>query len=325
MWLGNSMNPNNTYLYTIEVNLEHFSTSTTLSNSIIFCKYGLPNNETRPGGILTTLTYVSSSASSTTFRILTDDITALYLSTNLAVCNRFLNVSSVTPEPYPYPTGGVPLPIQAVQYYRASSVVLTLDGYNNTAALLPLGSQPDTFLPGGTDTNLLECLNDTIGRSVILVDESHPLSSAAIFGIISASIIGALLLVCLACTLLEERRRRRAAKKRMSDPSPGGTVNVDGVGVGVVAPPPPAAAPPIPSSPPQYKVTSAEEWADVGLAYAYDDSVSLIRNARAIDGAVGDEWPPPRKYASGSSSWRWGRGSVKADAENIELRTPAKT
>jgi hypothetical protein len=60
-----------------------------------------------------------------------------------------------------------------VQYYRASSVVLTLDGYNSTVlngTQNPNASAPVVSLPNGTDTGLLTCLNDTIGRAVPLVD-----------------------------------------------------------------------------------------------------------------------------------------------------------
>jgi hypothetical protein len=56
-----------------------------------------------------------------------------------------------------------------VQYYRASSVALTLDGYNNTGALAPEGT-PDTPLPTNIDTSLLDCLNQTIGLAVPLID-----------------------------------------------------------------------------------------------------------------------------------------------------------
>jgi len=60
-----------------------------------------------------------------------------------------------------------------VQYYRASSVVLALDGYNNTAALndtKPVG--PPAPLPSTIDVDLLKCINATIGASVPLVGNS---------------------------------------------------------------------------------------------------------------------------------------------------------
>ncbi|KAJ1305986.1 hypothetical protein OPQ81_010701 [Rhizoctonia solani] len=69
---------------------------------------------------------------------------------------------------------------QAVQYYRASSFMLALTSYNNsanlpsnaptdnnTAALPPSADAP---LPTGTNTTFLNCLNETIGASVPIMD-----------------------------------------------------------------------------------------------------------------------------------------------------------
>ncbi|KZV67563.1 hypothetical protein PENSPDRAFT_566470, partial [Peniophora sp. CONT] len=64
-----------------------------------------------------------------------------------------------------------PSPVDAVQYFRASSAVLTLEGYNNTAELSPAPHLSDFIpLPMDTDTTLLACLNTTIGASILLVD-----------------------------------------------------------------------------------------------------------------------------------------------------------
>jgi len=65
-----------------------------------------------------------------------------------------------------------------VQFYRASSVALSLDGYNNTAALSDAvtsgnagpGNVTDTPLPERHDAGLLNCLNTTIGDAVPLID-----------------------------------------------------------------------------------------------------------------------------------------------------------
>lgn len=74
-----------------------------------------------------------------------------------------------------------PRPEQAIQYYRASTLVLTLDGYNdtsifNTSTNTSSGSSDSnntaTPLPtlGTTDQLFIQCLNDTIGEAVPLVD-----------------------------------------------------------------------------------------------------------------------------------------------------------
>ena len=56
-----------------------------------------------------------------------------------------------------------------MQYYRASTVALTLDGYNNSAALGSDPNVPATPLPEGVDTVFLSCVNNTIGAAVPLV------------------------------------------------------------------------------------------------------------------------------------------------------------
>jgi len=63
-----------------------------------------------------------------------------------------------------------PKPQQAIQYYRASSTVLTLDGYNNSATFSSNESASDSPLPQNIDTKFLECLNQTIGSAVPLVE-----------------------------------------------------------------------------------------------------------------------------------------------------------
>ncbi|KDN36215.1 hypothetical protein RSAG8_10978, partial [Rhizoctonia solani AG-8 WAC10335] len=69
---------------------------------------------------------------------------------------------------------------QAVQYYRASSFMLALTSYNNSANLpsnapadnntAPPPPTADTPLPAGTNTTFLSCLNDTIGAAVPIMD-----------------------------------------------------------------------------------------------------------------------------------------------------------
>lgn len=78
-----------------------------------------------------------------------------------------------------------PQPEQTIQYYRASTVALTLDGYNNTGALGPDGT-PDVLLPVNIDHELLSCLNQTIGSAVPLINRAGSTLSAPgidIFGI----------------------------------------------------------------------------------------------------------------------------------------------
>ncbi|KAG9088986.1 hypothetical protein FRC07_012437, partial [Ceratobasidium sp. 392] len=82
---------------------------------------------------------------------------------------------------------------QAVQYYRASSFMLALTSYNNSASL-PSNAPPDnntaalpttsdTALPPGTDLNFLTCLNNTIGSSIPIMDSAAPRTLNALGGL----------------------------------------------------------------------------------------------------------------------------------------------
>lgn len=118
----------------------------------------------------------ASSTMNSTFHILADNTTVISLvSTITANCSAQLDTSrSTSPSSTPWPFNSSdpwsPRPEQAVQYYRASSVVLTLEGYNNSAALSDDINQADDPIPSWTDFNLLYCLNQTIGVSVPLID-----------------------------------------------------------------------------------------------------------------------------------------------------------
>ncbi|KAF9496483.1 hypothetical protein BDN71DRAFT_1415537 [Pleurotus eryngii] len=140
-------------------------------------EYGNPDNNTRPGGPEYTAAFIANSSTASTFHLIADSNTVTSLISDLmASCSSYLS-SVVPPQSSPLdssaPNG--PQPEQAVQYYRASSVVLTLDGYNNTAVFgdegtadLPL---PDVVVDLNTnDGKLLGCLNQTIGTAVPLID-----------------------------------------------------------------------------------------------------------------------------------------------------------
>jgi hypothetical protein len=110
-----------------------------------------------------------SSSQNTTFRIIADNITVSTLLVNIvANCSsEILSPSTITSSTFNDSLTS-PKPEQTVQYYRASTVALTLDGYNNTGALEVYGT-PDTPLPTNIDVNLLNCLNSTIGEAVPLI------------------------------------------------------------------------------------------------------------------------------------------------------------
>lgn len=114
--------------------------------------------------------------SNNTFHLLADNATVTSLIDAVAANCTLGNTTALTVTPLNTSDTSQPRPEQAVQYYRASSVVLTLDGYNDTAALSNT-SAPDTPLPSWVDQPFLNCLNQTIGAAVPLVDAANPLSA----------------------------------------------------------------------------------------------------------------------------------------------------
>ena len=144
-----------------------------------------------------------SNSTGTTFHVLTDNSTLVSLIDSIrSNCTDLSSNSSTAPASYNGSSATDPQPEQAIQYYRSSSVVLTLDGYNNSAALSDNENTTATPLPSGIDTTLLDCLNSTIGDAVPLVDAAVAETSAALL----ASKVGTLglawVLFCIMRTVL---------------------------------------------------------------------------------------------------------------------------
>ncbi|KAH9933031.1 uncharacterized protein B0H18DRAFT_985213 [Fomitopsis serialis] len=138
-------------------------------------EYGTPWNTSRPGGPLAEATFASKSANST-FYVISDKSTVASLITSVSKNCTLGGGSSAAPSAF-NATASEPQPEQAVQYYRASSVVLLLDGYNNTNALAEGGgdaSATAVALPDWVDHSLLACLHDTIGGAVPLFSGGAP-------------------------------------------------------------------------------------------------------------------------------------------------------
>ncbi|KAE9397149.1 hypothetical protein BT96DRAFT_823734 [Gymnopus androsaceus JB14] len=139
-------------------------------------EYGSPDNSSRPGGVLMTAAFQSNSTS-TIFRIVSDNTTVVNLISDIhANCTSSLTSNSASSASsavaYNSSASDAPKPEQVVQYYRSSTVALTLDGYNNTAVFAANGTA-DVALPSGIDTTLLSCLNDTIAVAVPLVNAGN--------------------------------------------------------------------------------------------------------------------------------------------------------
>ncbi|KZV98188.1 hypothetical protein EXIGLDRAFT_832293 [Exidia glandulosa HHB12029] len=141
-------------------------------------EFGAPDNSSRPGGAEYQLVVQSHAgpdpgswqAEPWTYHVVSDHKTitslihTLMITANCATFNTPLSALSFNG------SASEPQPENTVQYYRASSVALTLDGYNNTAALGDDATLAPIPLPSGLNQTFLECLNRTIGESVILVD-----------------------------------------------------------------------------------------------------------------------------------------------------------
>ncbi|KLO06146.1 hypothetical protein SCHPADRAFT_946334 [Schizopora paradoxa] len=161
-------------------------------------EYSDSNSTDRPGGnLVAAIVQPSYNTSSVTYRIVGDNssISAVYaaLVANCSVANSSNCIYAFTPSSNSNASMW-PLPEQVIQWYRASSFALSLDGYNNTAALAsnqpPSNSStdytrlPDTPLPDGLNTTFLSCVNYTVGESVPLLDGPTHLSALDIVQIV---------------------------------------------------------------------------------------------------------------------------------------------
>ncbi|VDB88223.1 unnamed protein product [Peniophora sp. CBMAI 1063] len=179
-------------------------------------EYGLPTDTSRPGGALVQAT-LHSNTTGDVFHFIADNSTAQAVLPILrANCGVDANASSSSPFAYTGANAADPSPVDAIQYFRASSAVLILEGYNNTATLL---NTPDVAafpsIPTDTDAALLSCLNTTIGASMPLVDA--PLKfhwgSLGIFLLILAGCAGLALVVTVACCFCCSAYRRRLRRQ----------------------------------------------------------------------------------------------------------------
>ncbi|KAG0697230.1 hypothetical protein DFH29DRAFT_1022990 [Suillus ampliporus] len=143
------------------------STNQYLNNT----EYGDSFNTSRLGGPMAQANFISNSTGST-FHLLSDNSTvgSLIDSINTNCSSHLSSSSSKSPSPYNSTASGSPQLEQAIQYYRSSSIVLTLDGYNNSATFNSIANTTDSPLPSGVDTTLLNCLNYTIGQAAPLID-----------------------------------------------------------------------------------------------------------------------------------------------------------
>ncbi|KAJ7080251.1 hypothetical protein C8R44DRAFT_653781, partial [Mycena epipterygia] len=110
-------------------------------------------------------------SSDITLWVLADNTTVvdLIVAINANCSPLLINTKSTVATPFDGATD-IPHPEAVVQYYRANSVASGFEGYNDTAVLMPENNTVDAPLPGGIDTALLYCVNQTIGSAVPLID-----------------------------------------------------------------------------------------------------------------------------------------------------------
>ncbi|KAH7086644.1 hypothetical protein BKA62DRAFT_752190 [Auriculariales sp. MPI-PUGE-AT-0066] len=130
--------------------------------------YGTPSNGSRPGGPEMQMR-IESPNTAQVYHIIADRDTVTALVDPLQTSCTNINNKPILPIPFDGSTGQ-PMPEMTIQYYRASSVALTLNGYNNSAVFTDDESVPASPLPSGIDQAFLACVNTTIGQAVPLVD-----------------------------------------------------------------------------------------------------------------------------------------------------------
>ncbi|PPQ75904.1 hypothetical protein CVT24_001024 [Panaeolus cyanescens] len=193
-------------------------------------EYGDPTNSTRLGGpqmVATFTLFNTTLPSAITFRVLSDNVTVLALTDFI---NANCSLSSVTPDfitepisPFLTTSDSRPAPETVVQYYRASSIALALDMYNNTAIHSPVDGVFDAPLPELDEraSDMLSCLNLTIGRAAPLVtsvrtskpdsEEEAKGSPATTVVAVICSLFGFCILAGVLMRYISIRRRRANA------------------------------------------------------------------------------------------------------------------
>ncbi|KAG8720355.1 hypothetical protein FRC08_000453 [Ceratobasidium sp. 394] len=171
-------------------------------------EYGPANSTDRPGGPMSAISVYTTDPkynTSDVYRILGDlsSVTTVLnaLTSNCTVAGGTIFNYDPTSDDLAH---SLPRVESIVQYYRASSFALALDGYNNSAAQVSVAAvsnsnqqlvtalAPATPLPSTINQAFLECVNTTVASSLPLVDA----------GFSNSPPVNGLGLVCLLWTLL---------------------------------------------------------------------------------------------------------------------------
>ncbi|KAG8694152.1 hypothetical protein FRC09_010030 [Ceratobasidium sp. 395] len=146
-------------------------------------EFGPASNKSRPGGAMQYAVIRSKDWPSNNSKPINNATASYYIVGDADSVSAVMDaivadclVKNVTGQPFD-DDNSVVHDEQAVQYYRASSFMLALSSYNNTANLAssaPSNNKPppamDTPLPPGTDRRFLVCLNVTIGNALPIIE-----------------------------------------------------------------------------------------------------------------------------------------------------------
>ncbi|KZV90009.1 hypothetical protein EXIGLDRAFT_649755 [Exidia glandulosa HHB12029] len=140
-------------------------------------QYGSASNSSRPGGPqqqlrLQTAIVGGTPANATTFHLIADSSTIKALIPKITSdCTGpgKLQTPLSTPTAYTGTSLSDPQPEQAVLYFRGSTVVLTNDGFNNTAALNDTQGNETVYKPTDAAAPLYTCLQTSIAKNVPLI------------------------------------------------------------------------------------------------------------------------------------------------------------
>lgn len=171
--------------------------------------YGPANNSSRPGGELQSYTLLptwTTPLAATGVQGPANNTFGLYgdqqsLNDIVPILVGTCNVA------YTYGQNFTPSPFNAVEYYRESSFVLTLDNYNNSVPDISVQDASQSFtpseqepapLPAAVNLTYFNCLNATIGSYLGLVDSDYATDAASSrYGASSAAGFAALATVAI--------------------------------------------------------------------------------------------------------------------------------
>ncbi|KIJ57169.1 hypothetical protein M422DRAFT_124603, partial [Sphaerobolus stellatus SS14] len=128
--------------------------------------FGTPSNTSRPGGPIFVAS-IQAPGGTFTYHLVADNETVHMVASAIAIdC-----LVKDTPMTQLDESGLHPRPAEVIRYFRNSSIALTLDDNNNTAAFLPPNSTiQNSSLPPNLNTTFKDCLEGAIYAAAPILD-----------------------------------------------------------------------------------------------------------------------------------------------------------